>query len=108
MQIPELAVVVVGSQMGRCALLTMNRVMGAAKRDLVMQYTFRLDKILPTPAQDNCCRPMFPFLGLAVSPVPETHPRGVRKRFRLFLHYQDHTILSYEIHREQRGALVVL
>lgn len=113
-QIPELSLVVVGSQVGRCALLTLTRSTPEAKMNLITQYTFRVDTILPTPAQERFWRPVCPLLGLAVSPVHvvspihTAHPRVVRKRFRLFLHYQDHMILSYELSRAQRGELVVL
>ena len=112
LQIPELGIVIVASQKGRVALLTLTR-MGKSQ-----DRTFRIDWILPFKSQEEKgLRPNAPLLGIAVGPVQgrelitqgvgseSPHEkdswRGVEssRRYRLLLTYFDHTIMSYELER---------
>lgn len=127
--VPELSLVVVGCQMGRVGLFTTTRDRNAADLGLRLEHT------LPFATQEQAGeRPVRPLLGFAIAPVqgreqaaPSTSgpgaaintPRKRRehwrryeplRRYRLMLHYYDHTILSYEIGREGAhvaGAVVV-
>ena len=117
MPISELGVVVVGSQLGRAAILTLTQMRGTK------QYAFRLERIVPFGSQeDQCARPKMPLLGIAVAPIqghefeavglgpnpPEEERReswraaDSSRRYRLLLTYSDHTMLSYEISRGKR------
>lgn len=65
-QIPELGVIVVGSQIGRVAVLTLTRL----KRRNPALSGFRLDWILPLKSQeDRGVRPEAPLMGISASPV---------------------------------------
>lgn len=114
-QVPELGLVLVASQIGRVALLTLTR-MRATK-----QLSFRLDCILPTEEQEaRGERPMVPLLGMTVGPLQgREHRTGIgndgaspegrgkeawraiegSRRYRFMLYYCDHTVLSYELSR---------
>ena len=113
-QIPELGIVAVASQVGRVALLTLTRMKG------LNHCAFRLDWILPFKSQeDQGVRPTVPLLGIAAGPIqgrqfdPESADAGTphremkeswraiesSRRYRLILTYYDHTVLSYEIGR---------
>ncbi|KAI9732067.1 MAG: hypothetical protein M1818_007662 [Claussenomyces sp. TS43310] len=71
--------------------------------------TFRIDAILPTPEEDESIRPSCGLLGIAIAPVWLGKGKQQRSRWKLMLHYHDHTILSYEISREaERGDVMVL
>jgi hypothetical protein len=63
--------------------------------------TFRLDHLLPFERHMPEIRS--PVLGLATSPVP-----GAEGRWRLILHYMDHSILSYELWRGDTGDLLLI
>ncbi|KAI2602018.1 hypothetical protein GGR54DRAFT_626074 [Hypoxylon sp. NC1633] len=101
--VPELSLVVAGSLCGRVALVTLTR---PKESGLVFKRGFKIEAILPTrDDEDNQLRPICPLLGVAVSPVPFSgntdladKPLGPR-RYRIMLHYYDHTILSYELSR---------
>ena len=117
-QIPELGVVIVASQVGRVALLTLTTRRGSKKsRD---QHAFRLDWILPFKSQeDHDLRPGGPLHGIAVSPIQGQQSRmnedndnvygrprikswravEPSRRYRLMLTYYDRSVLSYEIGR---------
>ena len=121
-QIPELGIVIVASQAGRVALLTLTTKRGARKsRD---HYAFRLDWILPFKSQEyHELRPIGPLHGIAVSPIQgqQLRPdmgdddvyggnqheswRAVEssRRYRLMLTYYDYSVLSYEIGRTSEG-----
>jgi len=110
--IPELSLVLVASQIGRVSLLTLTRLEErfSPQGPVVM---FRLDLILPFKEDEDKARPPCPLLGMAVSPL-QTDEFGYEKdsgrdegvnwprRWRLMLHYYDHTILSYELGRDER------
>lgn len=120
-QIPELGLVAIATQVGRVALLTMTSMGGAG----VTMYGFRIEWFLPFKSQEQRrIRPDYSLLGMAVGPLQgfETaspssissnipgrrNPRGQApingvkqsRRFRLILYYYDHSVLTYEIWRD--------
>lgn len=100
--IPVLSLIIVGSQIGRAALITLTRPEIVSARGAVVN--FRVDLILPRKQEEDAgLRPDVPLLGLAVAPLQTSS--GEKKkvdvgRWRLIMHYYDHTVLSYEISRE--------
>lgn len=104
--IVELSLVIVGSQIGRVALVSLTRPEDSFSNHGPITM-FRVDRILPTKQhEDAAMRPHVPLLGIAVSPLQGQQMKE-RKRWRLIMHYYDHSILSYEIGREG-GELLVL
>jgi hypothetical protein len=115
--IPELSLVLVASQIGRVALITITR---PVQRDSRLGHivSMRVDLILPFSDEESeeKIRPSHGLLGMAVGPMQnerkkmEARGAGEGPRWwRLMLHYFNHTILSYEISREEeRGELLVL
>lgn len=123
-QIPELGLVAIATQVGRVALLTLTS-MGAAR---VTKYGFRIEWFLPLKSQEQRGRrPDYSLLGMAVGPlqgfeaaspsslkasnIPPGNRRNSRgqapinavkesRRFRLILYYYDHSVLTYEIWRD--------
>ena len=109
-QIPEISAIAVANQTGRVALLTLTK---STKPN--SQYAFRIDWLLPFKSQeDQGQRPPVPLLGMAVGPIQgheSPYDSGIwsdsvksqtsveSKRYRLFLTYYDHTIMTYEIWR---------
>lgn len=112
-QIPELGAVAIGNQIGRVMLLTTTMAPDFGGG-------FRVDALLPFKSQEEKgLRPTVPLLGMAVGPIQgretmdqsnsrfdppdpraeEGKPLATPRRYRLFLFYTDHTILSYEITR---------
>lgn len=64
--------------------------------------TFRLDLILPGKKQeDEGMKPNLPLFGLAVGPLQTKKGIGRAGSWRLVLHYYDHTVLSYELSRDE-------
>ena len=62
--IPELGIIIIASQLGRCAVCTLTKI---ASNDAL---GLRVDWILPTRRQERAGhRPMHPLLGIAVAPV---------------------------------------
>lgn len=60
--------------------------------------------------KDEMHRPVASLLGIAVAPVDRDQEENEQwilysKRFRLFLHYTDHTILSYELSRPEKNEV---
>ena len=89
-----------GSQAGRAALITLTR------PEIFSHYgpvvNFRLDLILPGKKQEDAgLRPYLPLFGLAVAPLQAAKERAGPRRWRLILHYYDHTVLSYELSRDE-------
>ncbi|KAG9248543.1 hypothetical protein BJ878DRAFT_487815 [Calycina marina] len=106
--IPELSLVVVASQSGRVALLTVTRPDDRFSR-VGPVVTFRIDAILPTKEhEDEGHRPTSPLLGMAVAPIQTGVPDPSRSRWRVLLHYYNATILSYELYRGGSDVLLVL
>ncbi|MCJ1311621.1 hypothetical protein MMC25_005294 [Agyrium rufum] len=110
-QIPELGLVIIASQEGRVALITMTQHRRTGKK------SFRLDCTLPLASEDEMnIRPQSSLLGIAAGPIQgqETgsegdgsgnvsgsfvNPRVGGRRFRLILTYHDTSFISYEIWR---------
>lgn len=117
LQIPELGAVAIANQAGRVMLLTMTN-------SAEYRCGFRVDWILPLRTQEEKeLRPEVALMGMAVGPIqgreamdkysrfdlPDQHseerwnPLGYPRRYRLFLIYCDHTVLSYEVTRSPAG-----
>nr|OQO18329.1 hypothetical protein B0A51_15059 [Rachicladosporium sp. CCFEE 5018] len=102
--IPSLGVVIVASQKGRAIVLALTKV----KVGTQTVYAMRAECILPFASQERtqngsktALRPFQPLHGIAVGPIPGSE--GLRyedKRWRLFMMYQDYTVLKYEIRRK--------
>lgn len=109
-QIPDINVVLVGSQVGRVGILTMTYWKSRNESG------FKFEAIVPFRSQERLGqRPEVPLMGIAVSPMqnhwfpkPDDSPGdsppsytnvGVPMRYRLLLIYCDHTVLAYEIFR---------
>lgn len=121
-QIPELGLVAIATQVGRVALLTMTSMGGAG----VTKYGFRIEWFLPLKSEEQRGRrPDYSLLGMAVGPLQgfeaaspsskasntpgsrrnsrgQAPINGVKesRRFRLILYYYDHSVLTYEIWRD--------
>lgn len=107
--ISELNIVIVASQSGNVCLLTLTR-LNDPNGILPPFLSMRLDRRLPFLSQKRDFQPRCPLLGIAVSPLQKStsssHIKGVARRWRLILHYYDHTVLSYELGREGDDVLV--
>ena len=113
--IPTLGVVVLASQKGRALVLSLTKISGSVAFPAEMQdrdicgktnYAMRVECILPFAHQEKANqRPFAPLHGIAVGPLQgyETVEEE-RKRWRLLMMYQDHSILSYEIARGKTRA----
>ena len=108
-QIPALGVVVVGSQKGRALVLALTKLSTDADyppgtRDMSRMkttYGMRIERVLPLASQEKKNdRPFAPLHGLAVGPMQGYEDvEDEKKRWRVMLMYQDHSILSYEVSR---------
>lgn len=102
--IPELSLVLVASQVGRVALITVTRAVYHSRETPWGTPSMRVDTILPFASQDSVkgFRPSTGLLGMGVSPMPRSESAKGRElgRWRLMLHYYDLTILSYVISNE--------
>ncbi|CAL3962288.1 unnamed protein product [Diplocarpon coronariae] len=107
--IAELSLLVVASQKGRVGLFTLTRLEDCFSKKTAPILMFRLDLILPLCSHEGDYRPMRPLLGMAVAPLQGRGPCGAvqRKIWRLVLHYTDHSVLSYELKRDEGDGLVV-
>ena len=113
LSIPQLSLAIVASQAGRAALVSLTRVDDRYSLNGPV-VSFRVDGFLPAREHaQEMVWPRRPLLGIAVSPL-QTHGRsgggdGATKRWRLIMHYYDHTILSYELSRDaETDVLAVL
>ena len=115
--IPDLSLIIIGSQAGRCALITPTRLRDDLSND-GPSVMMRIETFLPTKGQEaQGWRPSVPLLGLGVAPVwtggggddsGTTRRGGSRGRaWRLILHYYDETVLSWEISRDESDLLLV-
>jgi len=122
--IPELSVVLVGSLSGRVAILRLTRPprpsTGSSPllRAAQVRRAFRVEWVLPRADEERRgLRPNYCLLGMAVSREPEPGAPGLHlsraaaaaadgaardtevypKRWRLMLHYTEHTILQYTL-----------
>ncbi|KAI1118830.1 hypothetical protein F5Y14DRAFT_397856 [Nemania sp. NC0429] len=102
--VPELYLVVAGSQCGRVVLITPTRQLNP---HYSVRRGFKVEAILPRDVDEGRrLRPMCLLLGVAIGPIPREERGRVpgdgylgERRYRLMLHYYDHTILSYEVYR---------
>ena len=123
--IPALGVVVCASQKGRALVLALTKIPSAlplltnilspasqAERGQ-MTYAMRAECILPFANQEKeNRRPFAPLHGIAAGPVQGSDGVGGRRegmgmgegrrRWRLMMMYQDHSVLSYEISRRSK------
>ncbi|KAK1755148.1 hypothetical protein QBC47DRAFT_446896 [Echria macrotheca] len=109
LHVPELNLVVLGSLNGRVALLTLTKTVRRVHGQ-PLRRGFRVDWVLPRKSEEEKrLRPLCTLHGIAMSPVPDprargldlhgTRPRLPPVRYRLILHYLDHSILTYDIAR---------
>ncbi|KAK4672407.1 hypothetical protein QC763_102840 [Podospora pseudopauciseta] len=113
LHVPELFLVVLGSEVGRVALVTLTK-SGKVVDGVPLRRGFRVDCVLPRKAEEKKkVRPSCGLVGIAISPEPVPGPRvkgqlelcpaGMVRRgpvvYRLILHYADHTILMYDLMR---------
>jgi CRT10 len=102
--IPELGIFIVGAPVGRCAIISLYYNVAPDGRKV---YGMSLDAVLPFEEQEWAReRPAQLLMGLAVAPMQgDQNIQMVKDRtWRLLLHYEDHTILSYEIGRGVIGS----
>jgi hypothetical protein len=102
--IPELGVLVVAIVAGRCAIYSLLK---AEEKD-ASQSThcfMQLDWIVPFDAQEKGGdRPLACLRGIAVAPVD---PRKRYNQWRLFLHYDDNTVICYLLRRDEALGMAV-
>ena len=118
--IPQLSLAIIASQAGRAALVSLTRVDDRYSLNGPV-VSFRVDGFLPAREHaQEVVWPRRPLLGIAVSPLQTDGRSGgggaggsgdadTAKRWRLIMHYYDHTILSYELSRNaETDVLAVL
>ena len=108
-QVPELSLLIIGSQTGRVVLVTPTRLAGSNLETVgeSYEYGFRVEAILPLKSDEEKYRQIKrPLHGLAVGPamyksqdVADGSREAGPKRFRVVLHYTNHDIFTYEIGR---------
>ena len=110
--IPELNIILVGSQCGEVVVVVLTQLLDPnGLRDPF--FTFRQEAVLPLPQHLEKyklkMRPRTLLLGMTTSPIQSTidvdNKELVGRRWRVILHYYDHTIVSYEIGWNSRGCL---
>lgn len=113
--IPELSLVVVASQNGRAAILTLSKV-GLISTPAFVP-AFRVEALLPPEKfyekyLKNDQREKSPLLGMAVSPIQ--NGSGIKleagaypRRWRLIMQSYDHTIWTFELSRDGDNNLRV-
>jgi len=116
--IPELGAVLLGSLSGRVALLRLTRPPSPASARPRVRRAFRVEWVLPRADDERRgLRPHYCLLGMAVSPQPQSGLEGLRltrpaardtglypKRWRIMLHYTEHTILQYTLELTDPGS----
>jgi hypothetical protein len=100
--IPELNLVITATATGRAAIFTLTRKL--TKLGHGNEHAMRLDWVLPLASQElQGHRPHKHLIGIATAPLQgslkETVGKTPSRRWRLFLTYSNHTILSYELWR---------
>ncbi|KOS16690.1 hypothetical protein ESCO_004861 [Escovopsis weberi] len=121
--VPELSLVVVGSPIGRVLLMTPTKLGEGAEppppptttrtgRREYPKHGLRMEWVLPFASDEEAHRPrgkMRPLHGMAIGPVQydeerlcgrEVNEAAMPRRYRLMLHYRDHSILTYELTRD--------
>jgi hypothetical protein len=109
LQVPELSLLVIGSQTGRVALITPTRMAGQSREIYGerYEYGFRVETVLPLKSDEDKYRTTKrPLHGVAVGPSMYSGGDGADgarvtgpARFRIVLHYTNHDIITYEIGR---------
>lgn len=101
--IPELGVIITATPKGRAAVYTLCQSPDGENEAPV--YFHRLDWMLPLKSQEDAGeRPLAKLIGIATGPLQGTLDPldgGKSRRYRLMLHYSDHTILSYLLQKEE-------
>ncbi|RMZ83719.1 hypothetical protein DV738_g1117, partial [Chaetothyriales sp. CBS 135597] len=94
-QIPELGIIVIGSQLGRVAVCSLTRAIPSGILGI------RVDWILPTRRQErNGARPRnHELLGIAPKQGEGWEAIEGSRRYRLMMTYSDMTVLTYEVGR---------
>ena len=112
--VPELNLVIVAALNGRVAFLTLTKTRKRLSETLRIRRAFRVDWVLPRKSEeDKRLRPWAPLHGMAVSRIQDHDAEGLQldgrdggklkpnQRYRLILHYLDHSILTYEFARKE-------
>jgi len=95
--IPELSVVLMATVSGRCAIYSLLEGPGEKPEVTSVKY-LHLDRIVPFRDQEeNGDRPVACLMGIAVAPLD---PAKRYHHWRLFLHYEDNTVLCYLLRRD--------
>lgn len=110
--IPELGIVLIGSQSGDVVIITLTQLTDPNGLQDPF-FTFKQEGVLPLKehldVMEKKMMTRCPLLGMAVSPVQGSVGDETRKmvgrRWRVILHYYDHTVLSYELGWESQKAL---
>lgn len=95
----------VASQAGRVALLTITRRVLKSK-EVTNTVSFRVERTLPLFERDDNDIPFVSgggLLGMALGPMQGSLKAGRHsgpKKYRLMLHYIDHSVISYQIFRD--------
>lgn len=116
--IPTLGVVILASQKGRAIVLSLTRVLQNMKYPVEIDpklgvktnYAMRTECILPFRSQEKeGQRPFSPLHGIAVGPIQGTEnvKNEAKKRWRLMMMFQDHSLLTYEIRRTKAADVGV-
>jgi hypothetical protein len=114
--IPTLGVVVLASQKGRAIVLSLTRVLQNMKYPVEIDpklgiktnYAMRTECILPFESQEKSGqRPFSPLHGIAVGPIQGTENvrNEAKRRWRLIMMFQDHSLLTYEIRRTKTADI---
>lgn len=105
-QIPSLGIVIIATQKGRVAILSLTQLTTEAPDPTTPSgmaykrvYGYRVDHILPFASQEAAGhRPPAPLHGIAVGPMQGSQDLPDElKRWRLIVMYQDHSVLNYEV-----------
>jgi hypothetical protein len=100
--IPELSAIVVATVSGRCAIYSMLEGLDQSEETTTLAY-LQLDHILPFRDQEECGdRPVACLRGIAAAPID---PNKKQHQWRLFLHYDDNTVLCYLLGRDDLLSL---
>jgi hypothetical protein len=116
--IPTLGVVILASQKGRAIVLSLTRVRQNMtypveidpKLGVKTNYAMRTECILPFKSQEKAGqRPFSPLHGIAVGPIQGTEniKNAAKRRWRLIMMFQDHSLLTYEIRRTAKADVGV-
>jgi hypothetical protein len=116
--IPTLGVVVLASQKGRAIVLSLARISQSMRYPEGIDpslgqktnYTLRAECVLPFESQEKAGqRPFAPLHGIAVGPMQGTEDgkNEGKRRWRLIMMYQDHSMLSYELRRTEGAEVAV-